>query len=44
MIIAIAGSIGTDVYSASTSKDIIHSSGISWMPSVLCMKSMLFLI
>ena len=39
----IAGSIGTDVNSASTSNDIIHSSGLSWMPSILCMKSMLFL-
>ena len=38
----IAGSIGTDVNSASTSNDTIHLSGCSWMPSRLCMKSMLF--
>ena len=43
LIIAIDGSIGTDVNNDSTSKDIIHSSGLSWMPSMLCMKSMLFL-
>ena len=43
MIIAIDGSIGTDVNNDSTSKDIILSSGLSWMPSMLCMKSMLFL-
>ena len=36
----IAGSIGTDLKSASTPNDIIHSSGCSWMPSRLCMKSM----
>ena len=38
----IAGSIGTDVNSASTSNDIIHSSGFNWKTSRLCMKSMLF--
>ena len=38
----IAGSICTDVNSASTSNDIIHSSGFSWMPSILCLKSILF--
>ena len=43
MIIAIDGSIGTDVNNDSKSKDIIHTSGLSWMPSMLCMKSMLFL-
>ena len=35
----IAGSRGTDVKSASTSNDTIHSTGCSWMPSRLCMKS-----
>ena len=38
----ITGSIGTDVKSASTSNDIIYSSGFNWMSSRLCMKSMLF--
>ena len=38
----IAGSIGTDLNSASTSNDTIHSSGCSWICSRLCMKSMLF--
>ena len=36
-------SIGTDVNITSTSNDIIHSSGFSWMPSMLRMKSILFL-
>ena len=43
LIISIDGSIGTDVNKDSTSKDIIHSSGFNWVPSILCMKSMLFL-
>ena len=43
LMIPIDGSIGTDVNRDSTSKDIIHSSDFHWMPSILCMKSMLFL-
>ena len=42
LIISIDGSIGTDVNRDSTSKDIIHSSDFNWMPSILCMKSILF--
>ena len=38
----IAGSTGTDVNSASTSNDIIYSSGLIWMLSIFSMKSMLF--
>ena len=38
----IADSIATDVNSASTSNDIINSTGLSWLPSILCMKSILF--
>ena len=40
----IAGSMGTDVKSAFTSKDIIHSSGFNLMSSKLCIKSLLFFI
>ena len=38
----IADSTGTDVNSASTSNDTMHSSGCSWIPSILSMKSTLF--
>ena len=41
-MISIDGSTGTDVKSASTSNDIIASSGFSWVPSILCKKSWLF--
>ena len=36
---SIAVSMGTEVKSAFTSKDIIHSSGFNLMSSKLCMKS-----
>ena len=36
----IAGCIGTDVKSAFTSYDMIHSYGFNWMPSMLLMKSL----
>ena len=38
----IADSTGTDVNSVSTSNDTMHSSGCSWMPLILSMKSILF--
>ena len=38
-----ADSTGTDVNSALTSYDAMHSSGCSWMPLILSMKSRLFI-
>ena len=38
-----ADSTGTDVNSASTSYDTMHSSGCNWMPLILSMKSRLFI-
>ena len=39
----IADSTGTDINSASTSYDTMHSSGCSWMSLILSMKSTLFI-
>ena len=42
LMMSIAGSMGREVKSAFTSKDIIHSSGFNLMSSKLCMMSWLF--